>query len=109
MGRFDEADPLLQRAAELRPNDPEVHTNIGFNNFRQKDYDAAEQSFLRAIEKDANYFPAHFALSRVYQKTKNHRAAISSLKEYLRARPDAPDHSQVKETIARLQLRIESS
>jgi tetratricopeptide (TPR) repeat protein len=57
LSRFDEMANALEQAAK---NDPSaaVYERLGFARFRLKDYEAAKTNFQKALDMDADYFPA---------------------------------------------------
>lgn len=65
-----------------RRNAAQINTQLGVNYARQGQYDLAVEKLQRAIERQADYAPAHSALAVIYQARGESEAAE---KEYRRA------------------------
>jgi TolB-like protein/DNA-binding winged helix-turn-helix (wHTH) protein len=76
MGRFDEAWKEATRAHELDPLSVGISTDLGFNYYYRRDYDAAI-SQLRGTLSTSPQFPlAHLWLGRAYQQKGMYPEAI---------------------------------
>ena len=61
-GRLDEAKKTLARAAELNPNLPTIHLNLGAVHWRQKDTDAAFVEWRKELKLHPESFQANYTL-----------------------------------------------
>ncbi|MEM9290634.1 MAG: tetratricopeptide repeat protein [Acidobacteriota bacterium] len=50
LGRYDEAQEQLEKAAELLPEDPTIHEHLGDLYLAQGRFDSARESYARALE-----------------------------------------------------------
>jgi tetratricopeptide (TPR) repeat protein len=97
--RYDEAAVLLQRAAELAPNDVQVHYNLGNMQARQAieagelmNYgyaDAALHAYRRAIELDPQCLKAYYNLACVAEKM-SPQEGITAWEQYIAASSAVP-------------------
>jgi tetratricopeptide (TPR) repeat protein len=68
-GEPAQAEPLLRKALEQRPQDASVHTALGEACQRQQRFEEAETHYRRALELDARQFVAQVRLSDVLRET----------------------------------------
>jgi tetratricopeptide (TPR) repeat protein len=66
--RFDEAIPLLTRAAEIAPDEFKVHYELGRACFDSNRLDAARRQAEVAVKLDPGDSSGHYLLGRVYQR-----------------------------------------
>jgi tetratricopeptide (TPR) repeat protein len=95
--RYDEALPLLRRAAELRPDDAPTLSDLAGVQHGLGDFEAAFASWRRACAAQPDYLAAWFNLGRnlkAYGRTEEAAQALE------RAVALAPDHAQVCELYA---------
>lgn len=67
LGRFSEAESMLQQALEIAPNDPRLYNNLGMLSEKQDDLDAAEDYFNQAIALAPDWEVPQQNLQRVQQ------------------------------------------
>jgi tetratricopeptide (TPR) repeat protein len=72
----------------LKPDDPEVRTDLGTMLFESGDVGRSEAEFKRVIEKNPQFFQAYFNLGIVYEANGDREAAKKQLEK---ARDLAPD------------------
>ena len=89
--RHDESIPLLQKAIQLNPNDPDAHHNLGRLLKEQGNLDAAIASFKKALQLNPNNPDALNNLGTVLQEQGNLDAAIASYDSALKLKPNHPD------------------
>jgi len=88
--RLDEAQPMLERAAALNNNEPNVLAALGRSYDLQGQTADAVTSFKRALEIDPEMFQSYNDLGTVYFKNKDYRLAEMNFAAALRLRPDTP-------------------
>lgn len=87
--RFGEARASLERAAALKPNEPDVADALGRAYDGIGDTADAVASFKRAIEIDPEMFESYNNLGAVYFKNENYDAAETNFAAALRLKPEA--------------------
>jgi tetratricopeptide (TPR) repeat protein len=85
---------------EFSPIMAEKSLKIGDFYYRKRNYDAAVDRYLEALEYQPDLNKAHQALDRACPK------AIESYKEFIKKNPDSPLLSQYREKTARMQKII---
>jgi protein O-GlcNAc transferase len=85
-GYYEEALAALQTAAELLPDDDEVHSNLGFALNAQRRFIEAEASYRRAIVIAPDSYSAHSNLG--YALYSQGKPAETSLRKALAIKPD---------------------
>lgn len=75
-GNFKQALKDIEKAKEIDDDDPGVHFVYGIIYYALKDYDKAEQYYLRALKEDEEYTEARFNLCGLYIKVKRYDDAI---------------------------------
>ena len=103
MGRTDsrEAVPELQRAAELNPDLPTVHSLLGVALMNAGDRPAAMTAFRRELKTNPNDFQANLRLGLLLRDENRLDEASDYLARAARLRPRDPD---VMYAMARIQL-----
>jgi tetratricopeptide (TPR) repeat protein len=76
LGNFDDAIAKLTAIAKDTPKCAPCSAKIGEAQMKKGDLDAAEKSFLEAIEFDANFADAYMALASVYNSQKKFDDAV---------------------------------
>jgi tetratricopeptide (TPR) repeat protein len=67
MGRHAEALAEAETARELDPLSPIIQTWVGLRHYFARDYDAAIAEYLKAVELDRGFAPAHWHLAWAYE------------------------------------------
>jgi tetratricopeptide (TPR) repeat protein len=91
--RFDEAIPLLTRAAEIAPDEFKVHYELGRAYFDSNRFDAARQQAEEAVKLDPRDSSGHYLLGRVYQRLGQKDLAKEQFQETSQLMRDEDSHS----------------
>ena len=81
----------FQRAVELNPNLPTVHSLQGRALMATGSPEAAKASFRRELESNTNDFDSNLYLGILLKQEQNHEAALSYIEKALLLRPGAPE------------------
>lgn len=87
-----------ERYLALKPDDPEVRTDLGTMLFESGDVGRSEMEFKRVIEQNPRFFQAYFNLGIVYEANGDREGAKAQLEK---ARELAPDDA-IKSRISAL-------
>jgi tetratricopeptide (TPR) repeat protein len=90
-------------AKELNPKRAKENVNIGNFYLKQKNYAAAAQRFLEAIEYQPDLTQAYEGLIRSYEKNGEIPKAIAACKSFLDKNPDARKTSEFRNRLAKLE------
>jgi len=79
-GNFDEAIAKFTEASLLVPPPGcfDCYYNIGYNYMQKKEYDKAEEAYLKAVEMKPNYAEAYNGLATVYNAQKKFDKALEA-------------------------------
>jgi len=88
--RLDEAQSMIEKAAALNNNEPNILAALGRSYDLQGQTAQAVTSFKRALEIDPEMFQSYNDLGSVYFKNKDYRLAEMNFSAALRLRPDTP-------------------
>ncbi|HET6564631.1 MAG TPA: tetratricopeptide repeat protein [Xanthomonadales bacterium] len=89
---IEKASPMIEKALTLDPRSAEAFAALGLARWKLGQYDSAESAFLRAIELNDNYIPAHLWLGGVLseqgrfpeeQRVLEHAMSLDPLNELL--------------------------
>jgi TolB-like protein/Flp pilus assembly protein TadD len=83
MGRIDEAQTAQRRARELDPFSLMLNMGAADSFYYAQQYDLAIQHLLALLDQEPHFFPAHFALGRVYVQKGMHEQAIAAFEQAL--------------------------
>ena len=100
-GRYDEGIKLLRGIIEVDKNLPGPYLSLGFAEMQTRDYGAAREHLLRAIELGSPAL-AHVYLANVYEQTGEYAEAVAQLEAYLKGNPDSPQRDNVRAAIDKL-------
>src|SRR5262249_11118490 len=80
-GRFAQGRPAMQVASELEPLSLAVLATSGLVSYCQREYDAAIDEYMKALDLDPNFGVAHYFLGQAYLEKKLIDKAIAELEE----------------------------
>src|SRR5512137_1857467 len=89
-----------EEAAKEKPFNPmeaDRVLKVGDYYFKRKNYDAAIQRYMEALEYQPNRFDAYEALGRAYEKQGAREKALRVYQDFLRKYPEAPRAKEFKE------------
>jgi adenylate cyclase len=90
MGRYNEAEIILKKAAELDPISPSVFNDMGFSFYYSGNYDQSIKVLEAALKLNPTYPNARIWLGRCYQAKKMYPQAIAEFKTLLAVIRDWP-------------------
>jgi len=88
MGKHEQALDPLQRAVQLKPKNPVLRNNYGFEFLLNQRWVEAEQQFVRAVELKPDFPRAYINLGIVYSKVGRFDESLASFRSVL-PEPDA--------------------
>jgi tetratricopeptide (TPR) repeat protein len=107
-GSLGEARGLLAQAAREFPADPGFDNLLGIIEAQEKNFQAAEAAFRRAVTRAPNFIGAHLNLGRLYQEnaTADPEALTKALQAYRKVLQYQPDNDEANyQSAVLLQLR----
>ncbi len=87
-GKVGEAERLAREAAELAPDDPTTHNQLGVTLVDSGDVDGAERQFRRALALDPTFALAHNNLGVILEGRGELEAAAEHYRSAVAHRPD---------------------
>ncbi len=91
LGRFDEAEPEIQRARELDPLSVIIHEGSPYLRNLRGDYEGALREFQQIMDLDSSFYKAYSGMGRVYSLMGRYDDAIVMFHEALRISGDIPN------------------
>jgi outer membrane protein assembly factor BamD (BamD/ComL family) len=100
-----EGEEKNETPAVKEPNPKLAERDVTIGNFymKNKNYAAAIQRFLEAIEYKKDSHQAYEGLIRAYEKNGEIRNAIKACKDFLENNPDSPKAAAFRNKIAKLE------
>ena len=95
-----------EKPKEPNPALSEKNIDIGNTYFKQKNYPAAIQRYLEALEYQPKSVAAYEALARAYEKNGDTAKAINACKEFLEENPDSPQSTKFRAKLEKLEKKI---
>jgi tetratricopeptide (TPR) repeat protein len=95
-----------EEAAKEKPFNPleaDRCLKVGDYYFKRKNYDAAIQRYMEALEYQPNRFDAYEALGRAYEKQGAREKALRVYQDFLQKYSESPRAKEFKEKADRLQ------
>ncbi len=96
-----EAEPTK----EYNPMLAEQNISIGNFYLKRKNYGAAIQRFISALEYQPDSVPAWEALARTYEKSGDRAKAIQTYRDFIEKNPDSPKSAQFRARLAKLEKK----
>ena len=90
---------------EKNPMLAEQNVNIGDFYLKKKNYDAAIQRYLEAIEYQPSLIRAYEALARAYERKGEPAKAINAYKDFIQKNPDSPKIAEFRTRLAKLEKK----
>lgn len=94
---------LYEKAAEMEPDNPEIHTAIGWCYVDMEDPGSAVESFKDALKLAPRFTDAMMGLAEAYRLKGMKRDAIKYYQQYLDILPDGPEAPVAKRMLETLQ------
>jgi outer membrane protein assembly factor BamD (BamD/ComL family) len=96
-------------AAKKEPNPMLAEKNINIGNFyfKRKNYAAAIERYLEAIEYQPNSIPAYEALARAYEKNGEFTKAIETYKNFIDKYPNSPKSPEFRTKLAEIEKKAD--
>ena len=95
--KYAEAEPVLQKARELKDQSPVAHYFLGQALANLGNFDAAEKELRVAVETGGEQMKeAHRLLAIIYSSRGDKKRAAAELETYLKLAPNAPDAEQLR-------------
>ncbi|MHB8878551.1 MAG: adventurous gliding motility TPR repeat lipoprotein GltE [Myxococcaceae bacterium] len=89
--QYSMAKLVALRAMKLDENDPEIFHTLGLISLAEKEPAKARMQFKTAVEKRADYLPAHLMLVRIALEQQDWPGAEESIRQVLRANGKNPE------------------
>jgi tetratricopeptide (TPR) repeat protein len=99
----------VQPAKERNPALAEQSINIGNFYLKRKNYSAAIQRYLDALEYQPDSVRAWEALARAYEKNGDVSKAVSTYKDFIEKNPDSPKSGDFRDKLADLEKKSKES
>jgi cytochrome c-type biogenesis protein CcmH/NrfG len=106
-GLYREAASAYEEGIAIRPQDPEVETDLATCYHYQGQDDKALQTLDRVLRERPGFAQALFNKGVILQTARNDAAgAVAAWQELLRSNPDYPRRNELEQKIAQLQSAI---
>ena len=86
-----EAQEMLEKAVEIRPDDVRYQYNLGATAMNAADLVTAEAAFRKILELDPTFAVAHYQLGMVSVNKGANEEAIAEFEKYLELEPEGAD------------------
>lgn len=101
--RYEDALKFNMEAVLMRPKDALANSQLGMNYHFLNDLDRAVQYLSEARRLDpGHYSNPQLALSEIFLKRRQPRAAAAELENFLKHHPDSPERAQIRSAIDKL-------
>jgi tetratricopeptide (TPR) repeat protein len=102
-GNFDGALRFFKSAAEIAPDDPAAHYNIGQVYLRKKDEPRAEEAFRKVIALDPRHQEAYLHLGNLYERQKRIEESLEAFINAAQIDPTSPGGKSAQAKVPLLQ------
>jgi tetratricopeptide (TPR) repeat protein len=99
------AHEIYRKLADFNPDSAENHYNLGVANYQLKNYDRAEQNFLRALEI-SDHLESYLYLGAICRHRENYDKALYYFRERIRRKTGDKDH-YAKEAMRQVRTILE--
>jgi tetratricopeptide (TPR) repeat protein len=101
----DKADTEAATKKDRNPMLAEQNINIGNFYLKKRNYDAAIERYLEAIEYQPDSVRAYEALTRAYEKKGDTSKAITAYREFIEHNPNSPKSQEFRARLAKLEKK----
>jgi tetratricopeptide (TPR) repeat protein len=98
-------EPDVEQEKVYNPMMAEKTLKIGDFYFKRKNYAAAIQRYIEALQYQPNRVDAYEALGRTYEKTGDISKAVTLYKDFIAKNPDSAKASEFRSKLARLEKK----
>jgi tetratricopeptide (TPR) repeat protein len=100
-------DATAEAAIPKEPNPALAVQNVNIGNYylKQKNYAAAIQRFLEAIEYQLDSLKAYDGLAEAYEKNGQIQKALTAYNDFLKKNPDSPKAKQFQSRLTKLEKK----
>ena len=98
--RFGDAAANLERARELRPEDPLVHFDLGVTRFYQQNWQQASDLLSAALEKNPEIALAYYYRGLAYAKLGRKDLLHGDLDHFVKMAPNAPEAANARQILS---------
>jgi tetratricopeptide (TPR) repeat protein len=100
----------IENGDETEPKEPnpmlaEENLEIGDFYYKRKNYKAAIQRYIEALEYQPNLVKAFEALAKAYEKNDEFDKAINTYRDFLEKYPDSPKASDFRDKLSELEKK----
>ncbi|HXJ93576.1 MAG TPA: tetratricopeptide repeat protein [Terriglobia bacterium] len=104
-GQSDQAIADLRHAAEMDPENPDLHRELGITFLLMKDWERARVEYMEAIKHDPSEAESHNGLGYALDKMGEIEAAVNEFRTATRLDPDDDSYRQhYIETLAEIEV-----
>jgi cytochrome c-type biogenesis protein CcmH/NrfG len=101
--RYREAAEAYGQFLSIKPNDPDIRTNLGILLRSWGDDDGATEEFKKAVQDDPKHINSRYHLGlTLLQNKRNIQEGIKAWEDYLKVEPKGQRANQVRAEIERL-------
>lgn len=100
-----EAPPDVEKAKVYNPMMAEKIVKIGDFYYKRKNYEAAIERYLEALQYQPGRVDAYESLGRTYEKTGEIAKAVNIYKDFISKNPDSPKIPDFRSKLARLEKK----
>jgi len=101
--RYAEAAQAYSQSLSIKPNNPDIRTNLGLMLKSLGDYDGAIEEFRKAAESQPRHINSRYYLGlTLFQNKRNIQEGINAWEDYLKVEPKGQRANQVRIEIERL-------
>ena len=98
-------EPDVEKEKVYNPMEAERIVKIGDFYYKRKNYAAAIQRYIEALQYQPNRVEAYEALGRTYEKTGDTTKAVEIYKDFVSKNPDSPKTPEFKSKIAKIEKK----
>lgn len=98
-------EPDVEKEKVFNPMMAEKIVKIGDFYYKRKNYAAAIQRYLEALQYQPNRVEAYEALGRTYEKTGDITKAVNLYKDFVEKNPDSPKAPEFRSKIAKYEKK----
>jgi tetratricopeptide (TPR) repeat protein len=101
-------DEAASKEKSYNPMEAEKSVKVGNFYFKKKNYAAAIQRYLEALEYQPSLIVAYEALARAYEKNGNNEKALQVYRDCIQKNPSSTKVSEFQSRISRLEKKIDN-
>lgn len=103
---YDDAQQTIERAIEMRPDDPRAYLSLGLIQFAKEEPNRALDTYQTLLASYPDFAPAYYNRGYILMRLRRYEEAQQTIEHYLKIDPDGPYTNQAQHLLNQIERRL---